>query len=312
MHTINSALISLVLKKGVIILYYKSMSFKRSSSIIVLIICILVFTSCGSKSPATPKAPITLGEKTVKNGVYLQDEDISGIKQSELLEKIRSFAYTIDSEARNAKFDDKRWSVLENESIGKKVNVEGTFNAVMNAAEGSRVNLQIGEITPTVTAQQLISNIEEIGSFSTKILDKQDSRINNIEIAARKLDLKKIAPGEEFSFNGTLGRRTEEKGYEEAPIIIKTEEGFKKGLGVGGGICQLSTTIYNAVEKCNMEITERHIHSKNVGYVPRGKDATVAYGAVDFKFRNTRNFPVMLRVYLSDSYLTVKIFENRN
>jgi len=149
-----------------------------------------------------------------------------------------------------------------------------------------------------------------IGTCTTELLSKTESRINNIQLAAQQLDNIAVEPGEEFSFNKELGKRTTAKGYEKAPIIIKTEEGPKKGYGVGGGICQISSTLYNAVYDAGLKVTERHSHSKNVGYLPRGKDAAVTYGGKDFKFVNTRDKAITIKTYLSDDYLTVKIFEN--
>ena len=165
---------------------------------------------------------------------------------------------------------------------------------------------------PAITSSKLEKNIAVIGSYTTRILDKRDARLNNIHLAAERLDYEKVYPGEEFSFNGVLGKRTVKKGYEKAPIIIKTEKGPQKKYGMGGGICQLSSTLYNATRKSDLKITERHSHSKTVGYVPKGRDAMVAYGSSDLKFINDRSHPIMIRVFVSDNHLTVKILENRN
>ena len=81
---------------------------------------------------------------------------------------------------------------------------------------------------------------------------------------------------------------------------------------MGGGVCQLSTTMFNAVEECGLEVTERHTHSSEVTYVPEGEDAAVSYGSIDFKFKNTRQYPIMLKVYVESNTLVVKILENRN
>lgn len=153
------------------------------------------------------------------------------------------------------------------------------------------------------------NKLKLIGESSTPMLNRTEARLNNIDIASEKLNNKVVSPGEEFSFNAVVGRRTEEKGYEEAPIIIKTEDGPKNDYGVGGGICQISTTLYNAVEKAKLEVTERHVHSKNIGYVPKGDDATVSYGTADFKFVNNRQNPVVIRIYRRKKSFTVKLYE---
>lgn len=196
---------------------------------------------------------------------------------------------------------------------------ETTGNNVTVVPEANEEYVQpvIPEIPIELTPQNLESETKAdkkgkkvvIASYTTKLLDRSNNRINNIDIASEKLNKKLINPGEEFSFNKAVGRRTEAKGYEEAPIIIMTEDGPEKSEGVGGGVCQLSTTLFNAVEEAKLKITERHLHSKKIGYVPKGEDATVVYGKMDFKFINTRENPIEIRVKLTKKSLTVKLFE---
>lgn len=283
----------------------------------------ILSASCGTKTSELPGKNISselpgknisleLPEKNISNGIYLEGENVGGKKISEVKHKLEELSSRINIGAKDAVFDKVRWEISSKEKKGKSVNIEKTMESLMNAKEGEKISLVVEEITPGVTSEKAAGKIVEIASYSTRLLDKQNSRVNNIAIAARKLNYKIIAQGEEFSFNAALGRRTQAKGYEEAPIIIKTEDGYEKGFGVGGGICQLSTTLYNAVEKCGMDITERHLHSKSIGYVPKGKDATVAYGAADFKFVNNRGYPVMIRTGLDKNTLTVRIIENRS
>ena len=123
----------------------------------------------------------------------------------------------------------------------------------------------------------------EIANFSTMIYNKDQDRQNNITIACQTLSTKEIQPGETFSFCDTVGKATHAKGYEEADIYVDG----KKEQGLGGGNCQVSTTLYNAVLKVpGLEIIERHPHSGKVPYIEQGKDAAVAYGNYDFKFKN--------------------------
>lgn len=250
-------------------------------------------------------------DKKVENNVYLENTNIGGLSEEKVREIIKKYESNINTNPRNASIEPEVWEIVP-EAPGKKVNAEKTMEAVMNSKEGEKVNLVVEDIKPEVTTERLKGEIVEISSFSTTLLDSQANRVDNIEIAANSINCEKIMPGEEFSFNGVLGKRTGAKGYKKAPIIIKTEDGPKKGYGVGGGICQLSTTIYNAALKANLEITERHSHSKKVNYVPEGKDATVAYGSMDFKFKNNRQYPIIIKVELSNKTLTVKIYENRS
>jgi len=144
-----------------------------------------------------------------------------------------------------------------------------------------------------------------IGSYSTKIYDKNEHRINNIKTAAEDLNHTLLAPGEIFSFNGVIGERTSGKGYEKAPILVNGE----KSKGTGGGICQISSTLYNAALEADMKIIERHRHSKKVSYVPEGKDATVVYNTKDLRFENTKDYPVEILISVSEDEVKVTLYK---
>ena len=139
---------------------------------------------------------------------------------------------------------------------------------------------------------------EELSSFSTKIYTPNDSaRQNNITITCSKLNGKIVKPGETFSFCNTVGKATPEGGYQKADVFDKNGNTIK---AYGGGNCQISSTIYNAVLALpSLTVVERHQHSKEVYYVPLGKDAAVAYGSVDFKFRNDYDYSI--KIYVSNT-----------
>lgn len=147
--------------------------------------------------------------------------------------------------------------------------------------------------------------LSEIGSFYTEILDKDQNRVENLKLCAMVLDGFEIISGEEFSFNDTVGRRTKEKGYEEASILI----GDEKGYAVGGGVCQISSTLFNAAQLAGMEITERHNHSKEVKYISQGRDAAVSWGTLDLKFRNISKNTVRIGVSVENGFVCAKIYE---
>ena len=138
----------------------------------------------------------------------------------------------------------------------------------------------------------------DISSFSTKIYTPNDSaRQNNITISCSKLNGKIVNPGETFSFCETVGKATPEAGYQKADVFDKNGNTIK---GYGGGNCQISSTLYNAVLALpSLTIIERHEHSKEVYYVPLGKDAAVAYGSIDFKFRNDYDYSI--KIYCSNT-----------
>ena len=125
---------------------------------------------------------------------------------------------------------------------------------------------------------------ETIGKFSTKIYNKEAARQNNINITCNTLNNTVVANGATFSFCNTVGPATTSKGYQKADIFDRSG---KKKKGLGGGNCQISSTLYNAVLNIpNINVTERHKHSNTVPYIEKGKDAAVAYGSYDLKFKN--------------------------
>lgn len=146
----------------------------------------------------------------------------------------------------------------------------------------------------------------QIASFSTKIYSKDKERQNNIGITCRTLSAKEIQPGEEFSFSNTVGKATIEKGYQEADIYVKG----KKEKGIGGGNCQVSTTLYNAVLQVpGLEVTEKHQHSGPVPYVQAGMDAAVSYGSYDFKFKNNTNNVVKIMMENTEDNITATLIK---
>lgn len=168
--------------------------------------------------------------------------------------------------------------------------------------------LSVEKIIPFPTTEELNSwHINGmISSFSTEYREKDENRTHNIALAAKKMDNVLLMPGELFSFNDLIGPRDAVHGYKESFIIFHQE--FVKGYG--GGICQLVSTLYNAVLRGNFIITERHAHSLPVSYVPLGLDATVAYGSLDFQFINQNNFPVLLHTDMKNGTLTVSVYGN--
>lgn len=144
------------------------------------------------------------------------------------------------------------------------------------------------EPTPTQAPEPML-----LGSAQTKLLDKSDSRLHNIRLAIGKLNGYRLSPGEEFSFNRIVGPRTPERGYKDAAVIVKKE----KQTGCGGGVCQVSTTLYQAAKNAGFKITERNNHSGEVGYAQQGNDAAVDYGYLDMRFINqTKN---AVKIYIS-------------
>ena len=172
--------------------------------------------------------------------------------------------------------------------------------------------IDIKSTQSTRDTQQVIEQTEieqkekEIANFSTKIHNKEEARQNNMRITCNSLTNTEIKPEETFSFCNTVGKATKEKGYQEADVYVDGEK--KKGLG--GGNCQVSTTLYNAVLKVGgLEIIERHEHSGYVPYIEKGKDAAVAYGSYDFKFKNNTNKTIKIVMECQEKDVIAKIIE---
>ncbi len=142
---------------------------------------------------------------------------------------------------------------------------------------------------PSLTVAQINENFGLVSSFSTETTNNSN-RNSNIALACEKINGTKLEPGEEFSFNGVVGQRTTANGFKEATVI----QGGQYEQGLGGGICQVSSTLYNAVVMANLEVTERNAHAWPSSYVPEGLDATVDYGVLDFKFKNNTDYQVFV------------------
>lgn len=148
----------------------------------------------------------------------------------------------------------------------------------------------------------------EISSFSTNILDKTPNRVDNISLTCSKINEFVVHSGETFSFCDTVGEVSSNTGYKEADVLDRYGKPFK---GYGGGNCQVSTTLYNAVSQIsNIEIIEKHEHSKQVYYVEKNKDAAVdSNSKLDFKFKNNTDYDIKIYASNTDEEVTVKIMK---
>ena len=179
---------------------------------------------------------------------------------------------------------------------------------VAHGVEPYEAEVALVDIEPTHTVESIKSmGIKGLlSSYSTKFNPDLVGRTYNVRVAAAALDGRMISPGEEVSFNKVVGPRSTEAGYKNAKIILNNE--FVDGLG--GGVCQVSSTLYNAVLLANLEVTDRDNHSLPVGYVPIGRDATVAYNYLDFRFKNNQDSYILIKSKVGNNSLTFKIYGN--
>lgn len=169
---------------------------------------------------------------------------------------------------------------------------------------GGNVELPI-YITETGYDRSEFDSLEEviIASYTTYFKASDVGRTHNIRQSSDAISKVIVGNGDYFSFNTMVGPRTKETGYQEALEIVNGE--FV--LGIGGGICQTSSTLFNAVDQLSVEYVEWHHHSRDIGYVPKGRDATVSYGTLDFRFHNTTGFPFMIISTTTENSLTIEI-----
>ena len=146
---------------------------------------------------------------------------------------------------------------------------------------------------------------EIISIFSTTFTKNPKARNHNMRLASIALDQYVIEPGKTFSFNEVIGYAGPEQGYEKATIFVNGKE----EKAYGGGICQVSSTLYNAALGADLEIVERHPHSKAVNYVEKGKDAATSYGTKDLKLKNNFPYPVTINTYINDNTFTAEILK---
>lgn len=179
------------------------------------------------------------------------------------------------------------------ERLSTEVNID-TTNNTDNSSENKHLETNEHQ-EPTET---------ELANSSTDILIDDNNRDNNLELTASKINNYIVKKGEEFSFNDVVGNPTPEKGYEKAGIFVNG----KKAKGYGGGNCQISSTLYDAVLKVDgLKVTERHGHDKEVGYIRQGRDATVVYDELDLKFENNTEYDIKIYAEVTKNEVQVKI-----
>ncbi|HVD12256.1 MAG TPA: VanW family protein [Gaiellaceae bacterium] len=216
----------------------------------------------------------------------------------------------IDKPARDATF-----RVLESGRVvvvparpGRVVAARPTGRNVLAAAlspgtRTARVVVSLEHPNRTTAQARAMGITTRVGRYET-IYGGDPNRIHNVQLVARLIDGKLIAPGATFSFNHATGARTADKGFREAPVIINGE----LTTGLGGGVCQVSTTVFNAAYEAGLKITDRTNHALYISHYPQGRDATVNYPDVDLKFVNDTSRWLLLRTFVGSYSLTVDLY----
>lgn len=274
----------------------------------------------------------------VKNSYYIEDNNLiikkgkSGIqvKKDELKQKIKD----------SIKRDDKEINIPIEDALPGEIDIEKIHSEIYKKEQNAyvsqnptKVNIEVNGVDFAISLDEskelikedkdeyiiplkitipeiTINNLGEdafpnkLAEFTTRYDASNKNRSTNLELASEKIDGTVILPGEIFSYNKIVGERTISAGYKEAPVY----SGGKVVDGIGGGICQLSSTLYNTVVYANLEVTSRSNHRFTTSYVETGRDATVSWGTIDFCFKNTRTYPIKVVSKVEGGVVKVTIY----
>lgn len=218
------------------------------------------------------------------------------------IEKIHNEIY---KEARDAYISENPTQVYAHiNGVDFAISLEEANKIIQEDKEEYIIPLKI--TIPQITLDKLGKEAfpNKLSEFTTRYDASNQNRSTNLELASEKINGTIVVPGEIFSYNKIVGERTIAKGYKEATIY----SAGKVVPGIGGGICQLSSTLYNAVLYSNLEITSRSNHRFTTSYVKEGRDATVSWGTIDFCFKNTRKYPIKIISKVNNGIVRIEIY----
>ncbi|WP_242848856.1 VanW family protein [Syntrophomonas palmitatica] len=241
----------------------------------------------------------------VQPGVIMEGETMENLLPGEVRLSIQEMAARSLVMAAEPQLDKESGQVIPGRT-GKMINIDASMRKVMKAHENQRIEAEWIYIEPHYSVHDIQAVTEPLGSYGTWISGSYQ-RFTNISLAVAAINNTLVWPGGVFSFNDTVGPRTAERGYMPAPVILMGGS----DIDYGGGVCQLASTLYNAVRQSGLKITERHQHSKPVPYIEAGQDATVDYGCLDLKFLNDSPGPIIIKAGISRGKVWVQILGRR-
>lgn len=240
------------------------------------------------------------------NNLNIQNNSLELFAQKQSPNKIdlEAIYNEIHKEPVNAYYTQNPYTVYPSENgLDFAISLEEAKQLLQEEREEYTIPLNI--VYPNVTTNMIGTEAfpDLLSEFSTKYAASNRNRTTNLILAANKINGTVLMPNETFSYNKVVGERTIEAGYKEAPIYVsgRVED------GLGGGICQITTTLYNAILYANLEIVERSNHQFIPSYSNASRDATVVYGAIDFKFKNNREYPIKILCSVSNGIANFKI-----
>ena len=212
----------------------------------------------------------------------------------------------VNSIVQSFDFNTKTFTFTEDRP-GARINPDGLYSQLTEVLDSGVTQKELWvvpeKIIAEITKAELMNSFGLISAYSTQTTNNKN-RNANIELSAKAINGKTVLPGEIFSFNGATGERTAAKGYKEAPAI----SGGQSKDEVGGGVCQTSSTLFNAVVRADLEILERNPHAWPSSYIEKGFDATVNWPGLDMKFRNNTDQPIFIVAGYKNRQVTVNIY----
>jgi vancomycin resistance protein YoaR len=258
----------------------------------------------------TKQYSVATGNWIIDSFEYLQHllqtpDSPQRVNPHEILPQVQKLGEVINREGKpaNLYYQNGELTLVEG-VIGQKLNVDESWNALYQGRGNFPVPLSVNSIEVHPTTADLQQVKDTLGDYTTYFNPDLKERVNNVQLAAKAFDGLIIPPGGEFSFNKTVGKRERETGY--LPAFMFTDN--KVVLDDGGGVCQDSSTLFHAVRQANLKILERNSHSLPVSYVPRGKDATVAFGLLDFRFKNDTQGYLLISARTGKDWIRVRLF----
>lgn len=247
----------------------------------------------------------------IKNGILNlnlknRNLEISTLKKQPSKIDIEKIHKEIYKECKNAYYTQNPFAVYPSENgLDFAISMDDAKN-ILEEENKDEYIIPLKILYPSVTTNMIGTEAfpDLLSTYSTKYSAGNTGRTTNLQLAASKINGTVLMPGETFSYNQVVGARTIAAGYKEAPIYVSGQVVD----GLGGGICQITSTLYNAVLYANLQIVERSNHQFVPSYVTASRDATVVYGSIDFKFKNNREYPIKLVCSVSGGLATFQIF----
>ena len=231
--------------------------------------------------------------------------EISTNQKSPSALNIDSIHSELYSEPKDAYFTQNPYAIFPSENgVDFAISVDEAKTMLQEDKDEYSIPLKV--LYPSVTTNMLGTEAfpNLLSQYSTRYSTRDQKRTTNLKLAANKINGTVLMPGETFSYNKVVGERTIAAGYQEAPIYVSG----KVVDGLGGGICQITTTLYNAVVYANLDIVERSNHQFVPSYAPASRDATVVYGSIDFKFKNNRDYPIKIVCSVQNGIANFQIY----